>query len=46
MKKEDFCEVFGDINENYIQEARANRRVRKTLWLKRGAWQLVYALLS
>lgn len=37
MKKEDFCEVFGDINENYIQEARANRRVRKTLWLKRGA---------
>lgn len=37
MKKEDFCEVFGDINENYIQEARVNRRVRKTFWLKRGA---------
>ena len=36
MKKEDFCEVFGDINENYIQEARVNRKVRKPLWLKRG----------
>ena len=37
MKKEDFCEVFGDINENYIQEARVNPKVRKPLWLKRGA---------
>lgn len=37
MKKEEFCEVFGDINENYIHQARVSRKVRKTLWLKRGA---------
>ena len=29
MKREEFCEVLGDINENYVKEARANRKAKK-----------------
>lgn len=34
MKKEDFAEVFGDIDEKYIVEARADYKDKKTVWLK------------
>lgn len=29
MRKEDFAEVLGDINENYIQEAETIKRSKK-----------------
>lgn len=34
MKKEEFCELLGDINDNYVVEARAKRKVKKSMWLK------------
>ena len=37
MKKETFCEILGDIDERYVKEARADRKVRKTVWVKWGA---------
>lgn len=37
MKKEDFAEVFGDINEKHIVGARAERRRKKPVWVKWGA---------
>ena len=29
MKREEFCEVLGDINENYVKEAGANPKAEK-----------------
>ena len=37
MKREDFAEALGDINEKYVLEARADHRVKKPAWLKWGA---------
>ena len=37
MKKEAFCQVLGDINENYVKEARADRKAKKPGWMKWGA---------
>ena len=37
MRKEAFCEVFGDIREDYVQEARAGRKVRKPVRFKSAA---------
>lgn len=37
MRKEEFCEIFGDINEKHIAEARAERRAGKPAWLRWGA---------
>ena len=37
MKKEEFCEIFGDINEKYIKEARTHQKNKKFGWLKWGA---------
>ena len=37
MRKEDFAEVLGDINENYIQEAETIKRSKKPVWPKWGA---------
>ena len=38
MRKEDFAEVLGDINEKHIVEARAERKApKKSIWLKWGA---------
>jgi hypothetical protein len=37
MKKEEFAEVLGDLNEKYIKEARTQQRPRKTTWFKWGA---------
>ena len=45
MKKEEFCEVLGDINENYVKEARADYKVRKSGWIKWGAIAACLCLL-
>lgn len=37
MRKEEFCEIFGDISERHIAEAGADRKVQKPAWLKWGA---------
>lgn len=37
MRKEDFAEVLGDINENYIKEAETIKKTRKPAWIKWGA---------
>lgn len=37
MRKEEFVEVFGEINEKHILEARAEHKVQKAVWLKWGA---------
>lgn len=45
MRKEEFCEVLGDINENYVKEARANCKARKPVWLKWGAMAACFCLV-
>ena len=45
MKKEAFCEVLGDINENYVKEARAGRKAKKPSWMKWGAMAACLCLL-
>ena len=42
MRKEDFAEVLGDINEKHIVEARADRKAKKPIWLK---WSAMAACL-
>lgn len=37
MRKEDFAEILGSINENYVEEAASIKKVRKPVWLKWGA---------
>ena len=37
MRKEEFVEVFGEINEKHILEARTEHKFQKTVWLKWGA---------
>ena len=37
MRKEDFAEVLGDINEKHILGARAQHKAKKPVWLKWGA---------
>jgi hypothetical protein len=37
MRKEDFVEVLGDINENYVKEAETVKKSRKPAWMKWGA---------
>ncbi|HIT07820.1 MAG TPA: hypothetical protein IAB55_01865 [Candidatus Merdivicinus faecavium] len=45
MKKEEFCEIFGDISESYVKEARAGRKAPKTNWLKWGAAAACLAII-
>jgi uncharacterized protein YuzE len=37
MKKEEFAEVLGDINEKYIKEARTAKKSKTPTWVKWGA---------
>lgn len=46
MKKEEFCEVLGDINENYVKEAWADRKAKKPSWMKWGAMAACLCLLA
>lgn len=34
MRKEEFCEILGDIGEKHITEARAGRKAKKAAWIK------------
>jgi hypothetical protein len=43
MKKEEFAEVLGDINEDYIKEARKPKKNRISVWIK---WVAVAACLA
>ena len=45
MKKEEFCEVLGDINENYVKETRAVHKAKKPGWMKWGAMAACLCLL-
>lgn len=42
MRKEDFAEVLGDIDERHIVEARADRKTKKPIWFK---WSAMAACL-
>ena len=33
MKREEFCEVLGDINENYVKEAGANPKAEIFIYI-------------
>ena len=37
MREETFFEVLGDIREEYVQEARAERGARRSGWMRWGA---------
>lgn len=45
MKKEEFCEVLGNINESYVKEAREDRIAKKPGWIKWGAVAACLCLL-
>lgn len=46
MRKEEFCEVFGDINENYIKEARFIKAENWHIkWFKMGALAACFCLV-
>lgn len=34
MRKEEFCEVIGDINERYVKEARMPQKAKTSVWIK------------
>lgn len=42
MRKEDFAEVFGDIDENYVKEAETFKKAKKPVWAR---WSAVAACL-
>ena len=44
MKKEEFCEIFGDINEKYIKEARTHQKIRNLAGSNGELWRLAYVL--
>lgn len=46
MRKEEFCEVFGDIRESYVAEARAGRKTKQPVWLKWGAAAACLCLMA
>ena len=37
MKREKFCELLGEINENYVKEAETIKKAKKPVWVKWGA---------
>ena len=45
MRKEDFAEVLGDINEKHILGARAQHKAKKPVWLKWGAMAACFAVI-
>ncbi len=45
MKKIEFCEVMGDINEDYIKSAHAPRIKRQPVWVKWGAMAACLCLI-
>lgn len=46
MKKEEFCEVFGDISEKYVKEARADRKAKKTSSVSVESYRCLFLLAA
>lgn len=46
MRKEEFAEILGGINENYIQEAESMKRPENPVWRKWGATAACFCLLA
>lgn len=45
MRKEELCDVLGDINETYVKEARITPKVKKSGWMKWGAIAACFVLV-
>jgi hypothetical protein len=45
MRKEEFAEVLGDINENYVKEARNRKKDKISAWGKWGAVAVCLAVV-
>lgn len=45
MRKEEFCEILGEINEKHIVEARMFHKNKKSAWLKWGSIAACFILL-
>ena len=46
MRKEDFAEILGDINENYIQEAEIMKKAKKPGWHRWGIVAACFSLIA
>ena len=46
MKKEEFSELLGDINDNYIKEAHMKKSTSKNLWVKIGVAAACFGLVA
>ena len=42
MRKEEFAEILGEINENYVKDAETHKKSKKPVWLK---WGIMVACL-
>ena len=45
MKKEQFAEILGDINENYVKEAKMNQKVSNKIWIRWAAMAACLCLI-
>lgn len=45
MKREKFCELLGEINEDYVKEAETIKKAKKPVWLKWGAMAACLAVM-
>lgn len=45
MRKEEFCDILGDIDETYVNEARVTGRGKKNAWVKWGTLAACLALV-
>lgn len=46
MKKEDFCELLGDVNESHVANARAPKPAKRSGWVKWGAMAACLAVIA
>lgn len=46
MKREEFSELLGDINDNYIKEAHMKKTTSKKLWVKIGVAVACFGLVA
>ncbi len=45
MKREKFCELLGEINEDYVKEAETIKKAKKPVWVKWGAMAACLCLI-
>lgn len=46
MKVEDFCEILGDIDESYVEQAKTDRKAKRSGWMKWGAMAACLCLIA